>query len=267
MEIKLTYWSIITIVILITTGIIIFYGYYILNAIKYYNKRSIELKNNIDRLEEMQEKMILEAEHEIQEETFQYISKEIHDNVIQVLSLAKLNLHELSNKTEIEKKLILENILNGISKSIHDLNNISKSLDSEIINEHGLIASINFEIDKWRKFVKPIISFLYNKNESNLSDIKNLFIFRIFQESLNNSIKHSNAKNIKIKINTQLDYTMLIIEDDGKGFNTEEIYTNKIIGKMSGIKNMRRRTENLDGKFELFSKPNQGTKIIVTIPI
>lgn len=260
------FWYIFPIVIMITTLIIIIYGYIIIKAIKNYNLKSVELKNNLEELRLKQEKLILEAEVEIQEETFQFISKEIHDNIIQVLSFAQINVYNLYNENPGKKKN-LDIIKESISKAIHDLNDLSKSLDSDMIEKHGLIESIKYEIDKWQKHVKSKINFNFQKNKSTNLSSNDLILFRIFQEAINNAFKHAKAENIDINLNYTHDLVTLIIEDNGTGFNVDEITNAKIIGKMSGLRNMRKRAESLNGIFEIISTPKIGTKIIITIPI
>lgn len=260
------YWYILPIIIIITTLIIIIYGYIIIKAIKNYNIKSIELKRNLDELKLKQEKLILEAEVEIQEETFQFISKEIHDNIIQILSFAKINIFKLYDKDKSDIIKNLDIINESISKAIHDLNDLSKSLDSDLIEINGLVEAIRYEIDKWQKHIKSKIYFNFQESKSIYSNTKDLILFRIFQEAINNAFKHSKAENINIDLSYTPELVSLIIQDDGIGFNIDEINNKRKIGKMSGLRNMTKRAESLNGALKIITAPKKGTKIIVSIP-
>src|SRR6187397_2089403 len=87
------YLNAISITIIISTVVVCLFALFILNAIKHYNKRSLVIKKEYDEYKGNQEKLLLETEIEIQEQTFQLISKEIHDNITQSLSLANLTLN------------------------------------------------------------------------------------------------------------------------------------------------------------------------------
>ncbi len=94
-----------------------------------------------------------------------------------------------------------------------------------------------------------------------------LLIFRIIQESINNIIKYAKAENIKITITYAPENIKFTIKDDGIGFDPDTIFTNKKIGEMAGLKNMRQRAESLDGQLTIESTPGKGTMLNVIIPI
>ncbi len=91
---------------------------------------------------------------EIQEQTFQFISKEIHDNVTQGLSLAKLNLNIIELENITESKLLIHKSTELIAKALSDLNHLSKSLDADLIESYGLIHAIKYEIERWQRLTK-----------------------------------------------------------------------------------------------------------------
>lgn len=247
------------------TSIVIAYAAFIYHAVNRYNIKSLELIKNYEELKNTQERMLLETEIEIREQTFQYISKEIHDNITQSLSLANLTLNCL-DQYSIDYKAQLSKTKDQVSKALNDLNDLSKSLDSDIVESHGLSQAVRFEIEKYLKFLPYDIAFTQQGLEKNLESNKELFLFRIIQESLNNIIKHANANEVKICFQYETDQIIVSIEDDGIGFDPEFLLTIKKAGKMAGLKNMRQRTEVLGGSFMIDSKPNIGTIIRIIIP-
>lgn len=238
----------------------------IFNAIKSYNEKSLALQKNLEELKLNQEKMILETEMEIKEQTFQFISREIHDNVIQTLSLAKLNLNILDYESPIDNKLLVNKSVDLISKSLSDLNYLSKSLDTDLIENHGLVESLQFELEKWIMHSKIQLKLDVNGEIIHLKTSTELIVFRIIQESLSNILKYANATSILIVLNYFSNSLLLTITDDGIGFNPEKEMENKMIGKKAGLKNMKQRAEMADGKFEIESNANRGTTISVKLP-
>jgi two-component system, NarL family, sensor kinase len=154
-----------------------------------------------------------------------------------------------------------------ISKSLEDLSNLSKSLDSDIIESHGLVHAIQYEIEQWKKFTDDKIELEIIGNVDFLNNKNELLIFRIIQEALNNIIKYAKASIITIRIELNDTDLKISINDNGVGFDIEKIYENKTVGKMSGLKNMKQRAEILSGKLNIFSTPGNGSTIEATIPL
>jgi signal transduction histidine kinase len=267
METQSSNWYLIVIIIFLTTLIITLYGFIIYKTIKNYNQQSLLLQRDIEDLKFKQEKLLLQTEIEIQEQTFNFISMEIHDNIAQVLSLAKLHLNCLELIKNFQNTDRLNKSKDLISKSLEDLSSLSKSLDSDIIESHGLIHAIEYEIERWKRFTDDKIELEVIGNVEFLNNRNELLIFRIIQEALNNIIKYANASVVTIRIE-QIDYDLKIsINDNGVGFDIEKIYENKKVGKMSGLKNMKQRAEILAGKLNIFSTPGSGSTVEAIIPL
>ena len=133
MQTSYSYWIPLMANVVFTTIIITLYGFLIYRAIKTYNRKSLALQKNLEEVKSNQEKLLLKTELEIQEQTFQFISKEIHDNVTQGLSLAKLNLNIIELENKPETKILIHKSTELIAKALSDLNHLSKSLDADLI--------------------------------------------------------------------------------------------------------------------------------------
>lgn len=258
---------IIVTIIILTTFIISFYGFLIYRTIQNYNAKSLALQLKLEELKFEQEKMIMQAEIEIQEQTFQFISMEIHDNITQVLSLAKLHLNCLELTRNAENITRLENSKDLISKSLIDLSNLSKSLDSDLIESHGLIHAVEYEIERWKKFSKNTINLEVSTSVQFMDKQKELLIFRIIQEALSNVMKHAEATLLNVQIEKDGENLVIAIRDNGNGFDSGKVYENKKAGQMAGLKNMRHRAESLMGELEVVSSPGKGSNIVVSIPL
>ena len=198
---------------------------------------------------------LLRTQLEIQEQTLKTISQEIHDNVGQVLSLAKLNLNTLPNSSEPK----IQNTKNLVSKAINDLRNLSHSLHGDIIAELGLQESIANEL----KIIESTKAFETELNVTGtvfkINPQKEMVLFRIVQEALNNCIKYSEAKKITVLMQYQPQLFMLQVQDDGKGFDAEK-------NTGIGMKSMLNRAQLIGGSFNMQSILAKGTIITIELP-
>lgn len=128
--------QIIAIVGIASSAVILWFVFSVQSAVSSFSKSSEEIAQKHENYVRRIESQILEAEIESQEKTFELISKEIHDNISQSLSLVVINLNCLSNVSIEQESTILKNSISELKKVIEDLNNLSKSLDSDLIETH-----------------------------------------------------------------------------------------------------------------------------------
>jgi len=213
------------------------------------------------------EKQILESKLEIQEQTFKYISQEIHDNIGQVLSLAKLTINTMNvNDPQILNEKI-DSSKNLVGKAIEDLRNLSRNLNTDYITDLGLNVSIENEIKILRNASQYEIEVVTKGAPYRLQHQQELIIFRVFQEVLQNIIKHSKATHITIAFYYNTGYFVLEISDDGIGFDVS------ILNKGSkglvgiGVLNMRHRANLISADFAINSSAKNGTVVKITLPV
>ncbi|MFN8247831.1 MAG: histidine kinase [Ferruginibacter sp.] len=190
------------------------------------------------------------------------MSREIHDNIGQKLTLAKLHLNTLDLLSFNNAAERLQTSVSLISDAITDLSDVSRSLSAEVIANNGLIKALELEVQQMRKSRLYNISLEINGEPVFLDSHRELIVFRIIQESLSNIMKHAAATLIKIKLN----YTELLLQvnisDNGKGFSV-----NQPSASGTGIANMKRRAGWLKGVCLLDSVPGAGTNINIEIPL
>ena len=253
-------------VFIITTFIIFLFLTFIYLLIYMNKKKQAQLKRDIQILTLNYEKSILTTQLEIQEQTFKNISQEIHDNISLSLTLAKLQLNILDFSKINELRTITENTIDLISKALNDLNDISKSLDSELIKSYGLIYALEAE----KNLLNKSGAFQAEVNiigEPRFFDAtKELILFRIVQESCNNIIKHSKAKKINILLEYFDDEIILSIIDDGIGFDEKKVSNAKEKKVGSGLNNIRSRAKMIYAQAEILSSLNTGTVVKIILP-
>lgn len=250
-------------IIIITTIILLMLLCFIISIMFLYQKKQMAYVKNLEDVKNNFEQTLLTSTLEIREEAFQNIAREIHDNINLSLTLAKLYLHttDLNNKEQASTKVASS--IDLLAKSINDLSNISKGLNTEVIIQQGLIKALEYEVKRinqaelFRIYYKVvgIPRFLDGKME--------LIIFRIVQEAFNNIIKHAKAKTAILLLNFQDSFLTIHIRDHGVGFNPND--QNKS-SRQAGLKNMESRTRMLNGQMKLTSKINLGTTLSFTIP-
>jgi signal transduction histidine kinase len=230
-----------------------------------YQKKSIAFTSEKKLMETQFQQEILLSQLEIQEQTLKNISQEIHDNIGQTLSLVKLNL----NTIDMEKPAVIpqkvDNSKQLVGKAITDLRTLSKKLHSDSILAAGLLKAIEFELGLVEKSGVYQTSLTINGEPVTLDAQKELILFRIVQEAMNNIIKHAHASTIAISANFAHNHLQLLIDDNGNGFKLP--LEQGDINRGIGLRSMENRVKLLNGQFAIETALEKGTQIQISVPI
>src|SRR5258706_10354982 len=139
------------IITIIVTFFLLLLTSFVVVFITYHQRRQIKNLNEKQQLQSKYQKELLRTQLEIQEQTLKTISQEIHDNIGQVLSLAKLNLNtmDVTQQDKLQEKISDSKKL--VSKAIQDLRDLSKSMNTDNIEALGLVRAIEYELEMIRK--------------------------------------------------------------------------------------------------------------------
>ena len=245
-----------TSLILLGTIILVVLVSFVIMLSYFFTTRKNKLLKEKELLHAQFQQQLLQTQLEIQEQTLKTISEEIHDNIGQVLSLAKLNLNTLPNSDEPK----IQDTKNLVSKAITDLRNLSHSMHGDIISELGLQQSIANEL-RIIESTKAFVTELKNTGTVfKLNAQKEMVLFRMVQEALHNIVKHSAAATITVGMQYQPQAFTLTVTDDGKGFDPS------IVSSSNGLKNIKARALALGGIATIVSEKNAGTVVTVKIP-
>jgi two-component system, NarL family, sensor kinase len=241
--------------------VLLFLGILFLVMLFYYNNKKGQMSKEKQLMRATFDKQLLESKLEIQEQTFGMISQEIHDNVGQILSLAKVQLGIMEQKQTVDGEL-LGNVKENISLAMTELRDIAKSLSSERLQQLSLGESIGQEIRRINRsgFIK--VSSDVHGAEKNIPDQHKLIAFRIVQEGLQNIMKHASASEVNLSIRYMDDRVFITIFDNGIGFNPETELKKR---EGLGLQNILRRAELVGGKADVISKPGEGTTLQIQI--
>jgi len=231
-----------------------------------YKRRQLRQEQEVVKMKDMYEKEVLRSQLEIQENTFKAISQELHDNIGQMLSVVKLSLSALPIEKDHKAMGLVKHSQEVLNKAIVDLSDLNKSLHPDRITEIGLADSIRFELASIKNTGLLKVQFDVVGQEVQLPEQKAIFLFRIFQEILNNVLKHSKAKNINVVITYESDNTFVMeVEDNGIGFATDGKGSPLSFSKGVGLTSMFNRANLIGAEINISSVINQGTRVIIKI--
>jgi two-component system NarL family sensor kinase len=191
------------------------------------------------------------------------ISRDLHDGLGGILSAVKLGLSGIRNSNSLPADMNekLDLALNQLNASISELRSIAQNLMPEALTNFGLKDALNDFCTHLGSNNQVEISFLFYGESIRFDQSVENALFRIAQEALNNSLKHSNATKIIVQLIQDESWVNLTVQDNGQGFDLEQVRDKK----SGGLRNMRARAEIFDGRFHIDSKPGEGTEIIVDL--
>jgi PAS domain S-box-containing protein len=223
------------------------------------------LKHTLGRLQQLSQHVL-----QIQEDKYKFISRELHDNIAQSLNAVKMRLERLElgmrpTFTEHDQE-IREAVsqLREISQTVRDL---SKQMRPEILDELGLLATLEAYIKDFQKRTGLQTGFIYTTINKVLVPDLETHLYRIVQEALSNAAKHARASYAVVRIKMIKQDLILAIEDNGIGFALEKLVGDKKHPLGMGLISIQERANLLKGIAEIKSKPGSGTKVIVRVPV
>jgi PAS domain S-box-containing protein len=201
----------------------------------------------------------------IREEERRNIARELHDELGQQLTAIKMDIVWIDKKIPeetIDIKRKLKNIIELLDGSNQSIRRILSELRPRMLDDYGLLEAIEWLSRQFSETAGIPVKFTTTQRDIKVSEKIATCIYRVCQEALTNITRYSHAKNISNSIKIIEGNIILIIEDDGIGFDVA-LAQNK---KSFGILGMKERVLSLGGKFELVSSPGKGTKITVSLP-
>lgn len=207
--------------------------------------------NQLKRKQKLQEKLtqdILQS----QETERKRIAQELHDGVGQELSLLKITAEKQQQ----------EQITQRVKKVIEDIRLISRNLHPHYFEKLGLSRAIEVLVEEAHQSGPIYWVHELETIDALFSASQQLMIFRMVQECVNNTLKHSQAKNAKVSIHREGAAVQIMVQDNGRGFQPDQQKLQSL-----GLSTIRERVKALGGEFILRSKPGQGTQYIITLPV
>ncbi len=240
--------------------------------IKFYDQQISTTKIITEQKEEINQRQIRELEDNIkmssmksviegQEIERERIAKDLHDSLGGLLSTIKLQFdhvssinHELSGMKEYTKAHQL------LDTAVEEVRTISRNLQPGALQNLGLVSAIKDLINRFEGENYPEIDFQYYEMPEKMDKMISLSIYRIVQELFSNSIKHADANEILIQLNTEEDELVIQYEDDGIGFDQHNLKR-----KGMGLENIKSRVNYMLGTITIDSEKDQGMAVMIRV--
>lgn len=239
---------------------------FIVTILFLYQRRQHRQEQEMLMIKDKYEKEALRSQLEIQENTLKAIAQELHDNIGQMLSVVKLSLSALPLEETHPAHDLAKHSREVLNKAIFDLSDLTKSLHSDRIKDVGLVESMRYELASIKKAGLIDVQFSVSGEEMPLPEQKAIFIFRMFQEMLNNILKHARAKQVTVRLNYFEDDTFVLdVEDNGVGFNVAEKQQSVSASRGVGLKSMYNRAHLMGAEISINSEEGKGTRVLVKL--
>jgi len=203
---------------------------------------------------------------EMQEETLRSISRELHDNVGSQLSLSRLYLTTAALNEDHPATSNISAAAELIEKILDEVRDVSRNLSLDVIRNQGLVEAIRLIVDQLASTGAYRIGFNVLGQYNYMDEQKEVILFRIFQEAINNIIRHAEATSITVIVDCSIAQVFrLCIIDNGKGFEVEQQISDNTGRGGSGLRNMQMRCRVLAANFSIKSISGKGTTIEVQL--
>lgn len=212
-------------------------------------------KNQYIQAEKQFEEEIAKSQMEIQEQALKNIGWELHDNIGQLLSIARMQLNILHGKLPEACKGDAAVISDLVGDTLKEIRLLSRTLNPETIHQMGLVRAIELELERFNKLNFLQASLSITGEEQAVEHKDEIIIFRILQEFFANVIKHSKAQSLKVTLDYLPEKLRVTAMDDGVGFDH-----NRVV-KGSGLMNMKSRAELIGAEYDIASAHEKGVKL------
>jgi signal transduction histidine kinase len=227
----------------------------VMRDIKGRKEAEDEQKNSYESIRNLNTHMQL-----VREDERASLAREIHDQLGQRLTGFKMEIDYILKKSQNLEGFVVEklrNVINQIDRTIGTVRNISRNLRPGILDDFGLLAALEWQADEFTKTSGIPVFFQYQGEEKKMENQKVTAIFRVFQESLTNIMRHAKCKHVNVLVSFDNEKIVLEVTDNGQGFDPSILKNQKSLG----VFGMKERIESFGGKFEIDSFEGKGTKV------
>jgi len=195
------------------------------------------------------------------------IAREVHDEIGGLLTAIKMDLAWIKERLPKTKKVLTDKtttIENLVDKAMTAARNLAHSLRPGYLDSFGIVAAIEMEADEFeqRTGIKCLLTHNEDEIEMELHPDVSIALFRIFQESLTNIMKHAHATEVKVLIHNSPELIELTINDNGLGFSQDA----RSKPRSFGLRGIQERGAHFGGEVSITSTPGKGTTVAVKIP-
>jgi PAS domain S-box-containing protein len=206
----------------------------------------------------------------VQEKERRRVSRELHDELGQALTVLKIHMVAIENKLRRDQqglKVSCERLLGYIDAVIENVRRLSWDLSPSILEDLGLSSSLKYLVQEICRNNNMLYSVAVDEIDNLFSPEDKINIYRILQESLTNIARHAQAGRIDVEIKKGEDRVTFLLKDNGVGFDVKEARSRNLDKRGLGLTTMHERALMAGGSLSVLSQKGQGTQVILTIPI
>lgn len=256
-----------TLTIFMSTALILIFGSMVVYFLFLYQRKRFRHQKKLVEMQESFNQLLLQSKLEIKEQTLDHIGKELHANFSQLVSLININLSTiLARSPEDVKESIIET--KSLAKHLmSELRSLGASLNTDHIVQIGLANALQNELSRLIKTSPYRVKMEKPDQELKMTPEHQIILFRLCQEVFNNILKYSKATCITVTLKfSEDDKLMLIIADNGIGFNVDLAMQQAAEKESTGLLNMKKRASMINGDFAVESTEGLGTVVKIVVP-
>lgn len=195
------------------------------------------------------------------------IAADLHDSIGSSLCTIRLKLQDAIEKLPTKERMWLPTaplleVVADVSRAMEEVRRIAMDLRPAILDDLGIVATISWLARQLEALQKDIrVEKRVEVAEHSIPESQKTAIFRIVQESLNNIVKHSSARTVRIDLRADDQHLLLTVEDDGQGFSMPKVLESLDSSAHFGVANMRQRANSSGGVLVIKSEPGGGTVV------
>ncbi|MFC3196448.1 ATP-binding protein [Parapedobacter deserti] len=240
----------------------------ILIFLLYRNKRKLLVQQqrmhtlDVERMEQAHRNSLLSTLLEGQEKERERLARDLHDGLGGILSSIKMDLSRIAHALpeDVAQRPMLASVASNVDGAVEELRGVAHSMMPSMLVNYGLVEALREFCDKLKSSGVPVYYQVVHYRQP-VTRSREMALYRIAQELINNCVKHAEATEILVQLQQSDATVTLVVEDDGRGFDTERS------GKGAGLRNVRMRADLLEGTFDIRSDNGVGTTFTVECPI
>jgi signal transduction histidine kinase len=214
-------------------------------------------------------RQLMERGIDLQEEERKRIARELHDQTSQRLTSILMTLSALGEAASIaEVKAYVEDLRDMAARTLEEVHDLALELRPSLLDDLGLLAALQHLLGEFRdRFLIPVDLQVLGLDDRRLPSRVETALYRVTQEALRNAARHADAGNVGVLLENRGTTVILIVEDDGVGFDVPQVMGAHVHEGNLGLYGMRERAFLLGGTLTIESAPEEGTSIFVEIPL
>ncbi|CAM3382663.1 sensor histidine kinase [Aequorivita lipolytica] len=241
-------------------AVLLFFTIFAITVVIAFQRRKNSFLKERYEAEQRYQRELADSKIEIQEQTLKNIAWELHDNVGQLLSVANIQLNVLMSTVPETYHNQIKETKEVVQETVQEIRSLSKVLNNDVVLKNGLLASLQVELDRFKRLGYLDASLKISGDIIPLNSSSEIIIFRILQEFLSNVIKHAKASKLFVHLDYKERALAVTAVDDGVGFNTS------VKTDSSGMETMGSRAALLNADFSIVSEIGKGTELFLSYP-